>query len=279
MASIGGTLGTQWIFPWANRCTNCAPLEHDNLPWETINGVSKGYKFSSYRTADACTVAQLYALVGDLTAAQNTLPGSPGGVSAILPGQDPKAFLDANGNLMDVCSLRQGPMPESIQGVILDYEVCDQRSPNQALALSGAYGSAARAYGLVAMYYTNRLTAPCGGPFNGITPDNGSDILRAYGYGTIMTDFTISDALAAADLQQQLDMVASNADDRSHVIVQVQIGSDMSCRRFQIVHDFVVKNGLYGIEAWPAGADVTNPASVYYARIRYITNPAAWPCL
>jgi hypothetical protein len=253
-AALAGSAGSRWQLIWGNRCTadDCnGRSTSPNLGGNaiTIGGAVHGWYFTDKAHADACTIAQAFATVGDLSGARDAVANA--GLHGLFPGADPASLLNSGGNFVNVCNL-QIPASPAATGIALDWEVCDGHTPKELARVGDTVRRIAKAHGLETMLYTNRLTAPCAAD-NGIAP--GSWPLDHFDYVTLVAEGgTYRDVWNS--LARQLRVLKPPPADMSRVLVQAQVGG-ASGAQLRAAGDYVQRKGLGGWILWKNGATGT----------------------
>ncbi len=148
---IGGNKGEQ---KEGNYNSEVSPVIH------TANG---NIVFSSYQLADNCTLAQTaYALgwsTGRITGAYGT------GLAFFAPSDAPNGFLQND------CILPSDAAP-AVEGVVLDYEVADGRTPAQTTAFLKEFTDLVHGAGKKAVLYIDPLNSSNTSKYTGIDSSN-----------------------------------------------------------------------------------------------------------
>jgi hypothetical protein len=124
-----------YFFHWANR-SNASVARKSNLQPSSSGLRRQRSVFTSVARADACTMAQLASLLG---APDEAGPeAAKAGITLVAQANQPD---DTAQGPPDACVLAGAALPAAIRGVLLDFEVADGRTPDQALALLTRYAA------------------------------------------------------------------------------------------------------------------------------------------
>lgn len=125
--------------------------------------------FSSIETADACTLAQTATVLGLDGAAQRYA----------REGRVELTATDPIGPRTDTCLVWDKRLPQGAEGVLLDYEVQDGRSPARSRAFLLEFAKLVHGAGKKAILYTNPLDAPSQRS-TGIDASNANELMNAF---------------------------------------------------------------------------------------------------
>ncbi len=156
-----------YYWQWGNHGPRRVPKPNFG-PRITPQG-STQLHFSSMDTADACTLAQTATALGLDGQAQKF--ARDGGVQ--LTKADP------GGSRTDVCVIWDKRLPPNAEGVLLDYEVQDGRTPARTRSFLLEFARLVHGAGKKAILYTNPLDAPTQ-RFTGIDPSNAHELMNAF---------------------------------------------------------------------------------------------------
>lgn len=180
--------GTKYAFIWANRSLG-GFQEKANPPWPrlTINGRECRPQYTSIAKADAATRIRIrYLLDMDYSAIARDAGFSPGNIMTWpdVSAQSSKLCVQAKtGDYLgttDIVWLPPVRLPKSNPkqfGVMLDYEVHDDRTPAQAEELISGIAADVHAAGHPFALYTNPLNGPSM-QHSGLGPANMARILQ-----------------------------------------------------------------------------------------------------
>lgn len=173
---------------WVNRCTNIPSLTPSqeacrNTTRPKANGYADLLKddagnqvrsaFSTYDKANACTFVQLARVLG-ANKAEISEWATVGKIS-IVEGNVPRSHLRRlaqsialpNGNretyLVDVCIIEPHVLSNDSEGVMLDYEVWDDRTPEEAVSLIEKLHLLTKKYNKKLMLTTNPIPRAANG--------------------------------------------------------------------------------------------------------------------
>lgn len=181
----GTPFATYW-FLWANRCPaavrsngNCGwnPKGNPLFPPLQSAGAEVRSFFSSVDRADACTLAQASAAMGDDSRTidgdlqRNELRGAH--------RSDDLASLATEGKLHDVCMLPDAPLIDTVKGIVLDYEAQDGRSPAQTRTFLLRFAALVARHKRQVILYSTPLDAPTQ-RYTGLDADNIPDVAHAF---------------------------------------------------------------------------------------------------
>jgi hypothetical protein len=239
-----------YFFHWANRST--APLagpggrvilRKANIQPSALALRRQRSGFSSVARADACTLAQLAALLG------GTRPSvEASGAGIALVAETAQADAGAQGPL-DHCVLPARPLPRSVKGVLLDFEVADQRSPEQALAFLQRYAAMVHASGRRALLLIDPFDAPTQ-RFTGISADNAGRIVQTFDQTTLMLWAGNVEHSIPASYQAQRAIVDAHGQVDPHRLI---IDFDLAGTSLQdagFVRSAILRDHLGGVIFW-----------------------------
>ena len=157
-----------YFFQWANRChdideSHCGatPIISDykgnakgNLPVYRHQGVEYRFFFSTHLKANMCTIAQAYRLAGSGdTAIQNLADAWD--FTALFTDTQLTNHLATNNKFEDICYIYGVDVSQHVKGIVLDYEVQDNRSANTTTGFLQRYKNYLHDKGLKAILWTN----------------------------------------------------------------------------------------------------------------------------
>lgn len=262
--------GDKYFFQWVNRCNDgpvggaCDRTNKGNLPALTVGVHEYRFFFTTLAKANACTVAQLHQALGLPTA--SVLKGK--GVKSYTSG--PIASLLTQGRMVDVCWLFAEPgLAAHLDGVALDYEPQDRRSPTTTTSLLTRLAGTLHARGKKALLWTNRVTS-AGAARNGIDGSNGSALLDAFDLVPLFADDSIPAAGVRAELRRQQSVWGLEARQRGKLYVLTGLGagdSAISLSALAAVHAHVLAERLAGVAVWNDGADFSRCTSPAFRQV------------
>jgi hypothetical protein len=275
----------KYAFLWANRCNGgpvgkylCDDANQGNPPTYTIGSSSYRFFFTTVARADACTMAQVYSFSGDSALATSTLSGA--GVQR-LNTQTPSAQL-VSGKYTDVCWLyAPAGSASQLDGLLLDYEVADNRTMSQALGLLRTFADYVYSKGQRSLLYVNGIASAAPGvPYvvsdsaqrDGIGNAAGSTIapqlLKLFDVVGLEASGSKTPSEMQAWLAAQMSEYAPvSKADHLKIFAQVQIGTSTSAQ-MAAVHQFVVDNQLGGIHLWNNFASWSSYQNFAYRQAR-----------
>jgi hypothetical protein len=239
-----------YFFHWGNRST--APLagpggkviqRKGNFQPSALALRRQRSGFTSVTRADACTIAQLGALLGSVHES-----AAVGGSGISLVPETAQADAGAMGPL-DSCVLPAAPLPRTVKGVLLDFEVADGRSPRQALALLQRYAAMVHASGRRALLLIDPFDAPTQ-RFTGISASNAGRIVQAFDETTLMLwAGNIQHDIPASYRAQRALVDAGGKVDPRRLIVDFDLAGT-SRRDAAFVRDAIRRDHLGGVIFW-----------------------------
>ncbi len=173
-AGSGGDVD-RYYFQWANRFNGARTLKA-NLEPGLEGAKAVRATFSSVALADACTLAQTAAVLG-----QDAGRLGASGLRLVPEASAPPAGLAGAG---DLCLLPLSPNPGRLAGVMLDYEVQDGRTPVQSAAFLTRFAALVHSARRRAILYTDPLDAPSQA-YTGLTAANVGSITEHFDMTTV----------------------------------------------------------------------------------------------
>lgn len=234
-----------YFFHWANR-SNANVVRKPNLQPSSSGLRRQRTAFTSVARADACTMAQLASLLGTPDEAKPEAAKS--GMTLVLQSSQPD---DAARNRSavgpsDACVLPDAALPSSVRGVLLDFEVADGRSPDEALALLTRYAARVHRAGLRAILLIDPFDAPSQ-RLTGIGQSNAGAIVRAFDTTTLMLwSKNAAHDLAASYRAQRA--IVGDVDPQRLVIDFDLAGTSEADAAF--VHTAIERDRLGGVLFW-----------------------------
>ena len=267
---------------WVNRCNNkvgedncsksvggLSQINDSNLPEvvdSTRNYVFK-FNFSDQKKADVCTIAQLHAFVGLDTFDINKLARQ----NLLKIFYDKSDFINywvveqgktEQDKIFDICYLENDDsgnilkIPESVDGVRLEYDVSDFRMPIDTNRFVSRYVEIAKAKGLEVILNTGEFgrNDGSGAYLSGINKWNANKLLGVLDkvyvrYEPNKTDTTDVDQ----NLNKQINILNPlNPQDCSKLVTLVDLKNSNSTQ-VDSISSYVRKNRLYGVNLWENG--------------------------
>ncbi|MDQ2860474.1 MAG: hypothetical protein M3T55_07070 [Pseudomonadota bacterium] len=187
------TGGNNWAFVWANSAhvpPGDRPAASNTLypPILDANGLYCQTEFTTVARADAATKAEVLYIMGARPSVWQA-PLTAVGINAIpwaTVNADPDAYctqLSQDGNAMVMIDKMVIPttVSTSANGIGIDYEVQDFRTPSETHPFLDDLGQTIRSYGLKAYLYTNPWDSPSPA-LNGFAFDRMDDIKANFDY-------------------------------------------------------------------------------------------------
>lgn len=263
-----------YFFHWGNRSTAPLPVPGGKVIQRKANfqPSSHGLRrqrsgFSSVTRADACTIAQLGVL---LDGARSALSAAERTGIRLVP-ETAQADKDAEGPV-DSCILPAGPLPHKVRGVLLDFEVADGRSPEQALALLQRYAAMVHANGRRALLLIDPFDAPTQ-RFTGISAATAGKIVRSFDQTTLMlwAGNVEHDIPASYNAQRAMVDATGKVDPHRLIIDFALAGTSQQDAAF--VHDVIRRDHLGGVIFWrnrvPQGGDCASDVNRKIATVAF----------
>lgn len=190
--SSSATIG-KYYFLWANRCALNGAAQspsYDGCPSVTKKSRTGNFlfypshrteegtnTFSSLRRADNCTLAQAAYMLGMKPSAISAQWGA--GLTIVWdPANAP------GGMFSDTCVMPQTQAP-TIDGIIIDYEVQDDRTPAQTTDFLTRFSNLLHSFGKKAVLYSNSLGA-MGSKTSGIDSTNAYTLSQQFDLMSIL---------------------------------------------------------------------------------------------
>ena len=246
-AAQGGQVRS-YFFLWANRCNAggaCRGGTKGNVVDHSIRSRDPGTRafFSSYLAADSCTLAQAARLLGfgpDRIAEY----GARAGIRLMDAGD--RALQGAVGPISEVCVLPNRPLPENAAGIVLDYEVQDNRGPAMAAGFLRDFTAMVRSRGKQSILFTNPLDVP-NQRRSGLEPGNLGRVAQGFDAVTLLLWGGNRQRDVAGSFASQ--MQALGAFDPRRILVGFDL-AQTSLEDARTVHALVRRNGLRGVMLW-----------------------------
>jgi hypothetical protein len=251
-----------YFFQWANRChdidsTHCGAPNGNvkgNLPEHSYNGVDHRFFFSTHIKANMCTLAQAYRLVGtddlDIQALSSTW-----GFTALFSESELDQHLATNNKFEDVCYIYGSDLSQDVKGIVLDYEVQDNRHVNTTTNFLTRYSSYVQQRGLKSVLWTNPPNA--GGwlksGFTGGPSGNAQLVFDEMDAVALFAHSATTNVISELYDQSRL-YLPSNVDynkwvNRQKFYVIVGLGG-FSLAKSKDVYDFVLDKKHKGVAIW-----------------------------
>lgn len=291
--------GRKWEMVWANRGTNPAPGEGWNMlpnplppPRMVVDELRCMADYTTNERAIAATRCQILALLKRPDFAQPWLDvgGDESDIVTMAqlradpaayfthdktvgprPGQNPDLPLRHFKVMIDRPWIRDYNLidqPDPVEGVMLDYEVIDNRSDEQTTECLETLAADLHAAGLKLFLYTNPLTAGVM-PYSGLSRDNLPGLVQDHlDRVTVLSFGGMPGATVVSDYQEQLSILrGSGPTPYSKVVVTYGIGRSNLEHAAQIHQIMTGKCGPApaALLIWPDGAPLNGPCTPEHA--------------
>jgi hypothetical protein len=243
-----------YYFQWGNRANNPVVNAKGRLIYRKANlqqsadlpRQQRSY-FTSVARANACTLAQTAHAFGRRDAAKIYAEAS--GIVLVNEAQAPDSGAVGPD---DTCVLANIAAPPKLAGVMLDYEVQDQRSEAQTSDFLREYAAFVHSTGHKALLMTNPLDAPSQ-IFTGFTAQNSHAIVTAFDRTTIWLWSKNKQQDILASYQAQKAMIeAGGRFDGSRILIEFEL-ANTSVKDARLVHDLILRDSLAGVLLWRNG--------------------------
>jgi len=270
---LSKTSAKKYFFLWANRCQGgpkgdlCGHNQKGNLPSLRIGKVDHRFFFSSVVKANACTIAQSLQLVGQEDAARKVLTNNR--VKMIRKGHSqPESLMSKKGRFVDVCYLYfENALSPFLDGVVIDYEVSDGRSPEQTSAVLSRVIDVFRNHELKVGLWTNSLIVKTA-ERNGISAANGRHLLNMFNFVSVLVYEANSVSSIPQILSDQEKVYGiSKASERKKILLTVGLGKSTG-DQLRITRAEALKRGYKGIGVWNNFADFTKCSSRGFRQVQ-----------
>jgi len=249
----------KYWFHWANRCQPgigrraCGWNPKGNLVFPRLTIEAGGEIrtfFSSHESANACTLAQAaHALGADRATIEQY--AERGGVKLVRHGDSRTAATD--NRLIDVCILADEILAKEITAIVLDYEVQDNRTPQETEEFLLEYAKLVRGRNRQVMLYTNPLDAPTQ-KWTGVGRANAPTLAKAFNAVGMTLWSRNRQGSIPASAGAQAKILGPDVDP-SHVFAVFELNGTTE-RDAGYVHDLVKTKGYRGLMIWRNGIDV-----------------------
>jgi hypothetical protein len=263
-----------YYFQWANRSTatlvNARGQDVVRKPnFQQAGGRLRQQRtpFSSVAQANACTLAQTANALGLTPDAERY--AAAGNIRLVKETE--QADRGATGP-SDVCVIGTGTMPRSAAGVLLDYEVQDKRSGEEALAFLTVYTDLVHRAGRKAILLINPVNAPSQ-IYTGINASNAHAIVGLFDRTTIFlwSRNREGDMLASYRAQKAV-IEAGGAFDGSRILIDFEL-MGTSLADAQLVRRLIIDDHLAGVLFWrnyaQQGGPCTSDANMKIATVAF----------
>lgn len=205
--------------------------------------------FTTTDKADACTLAQTAAILGLPHATVDGYVDQAGVTPVRLGGGGRIGVPDA----VDVCVIPPRSLPPWADGVMLDYEVQDDRSPSYTLAFLTRFSELVRSAGKSPLLLTNPLDAPTQRS-TGISIENANLVHHLFDRLTLFAWSGNRQADVAASLDNQWATLQSGGPvDPRRLIVDFELAGTTEADA-AAVRSFITAHHIAGVFFWRNGA-------------------------
>jgi len=293
-----------YFFLWGNRCLAFSNDEQECRNTKRVKGndynnrvsvvvdgkrVEARPMFSSYQRADSCTTLQALNAAGVAEAELKTAAEKEGLKTFFRYAGDGKALADvaditqtmANGRIekrpyfVDTCLFdkRMGAGPA---GVIIDYEVWDERSPAQTRTFLLQMARALHERGKSFMVFTNSLVSQGARKGNGIDASNLKDVITASdGFFPVVWSGATPGGIEI-DAHDRKESFVQNFDAQMRYLRDAGVNSpelmrkihpvisiyDLRAGEAQQLHQAIKAQGLGGVMLWRNGVAADSACSM-----------------
>ncbi|HMN70382.1 MAG TPA: hypothetical protein PKA55_00790 [Rhodoblastus sp.] len=223
-----------YYWQWGNHGPRRVPKPNFG-PRVTPRGPTQLH-FSSANTADACTLAQTATALGLDGQAQRY--ARDGGVQ--LTKADPARTTT------DTCLIWDKRLPQNAEGVLLDYEVQDGRTPARTRSFLLEYAKLVHSAGKKAILYTNPLDAPTQ-QSTGIDASNAHELMGAFDRISIFLWSRNRQGDIARSFDSQLAVLGQP--DPAKLLVAFEL-ANTSLRDAAVVKSIVSRRGINAVFFW-----------------------------
>ncbi|MBL6749553.1 MAG: hypothetical protein ISP90_03490 [Nevskia sp.] len=248
-----------YYFLWANRCQpadrggGCGWARKGNVvfpPLRGPGGETRTY-FSGHEQADACTLAQATRALG-ASEAEAVAEAAKSQVRAYANGPGVPA-LRRGERLVDVCPLPVQPLRSDAAGIVLDYEVADDRSPAHTLAFLRRFAALVHAHGRQAILFIDPWDAPSA-PHSGIDATNAASLYALFDRSALFLWHRNRQNDVKASAAAQLSLLGFSRDAPAKRLLAVFELGQTSLADARAVREFILARSLAGVMFWRNGA-------------------------
>jgi hypothetical protein len=264
----------KYYWQWANRSTegvrNAAGAlieRKGNFQPGLQRPLDQRTRFTSIDKANACTLAQTAAVLGQDAAAARYAASS--GVRIARPeAQGARGMANA----VDVCVLLDRPLPADAAGVLLDYEVQDGRTPEQSLSFLTEFARLVHSGHRQAFLLTNPLDAPSQ-KYTGITEDNAGKLAALYDHMTVFLWHGNAEHDVKASFGRQMDILAKSGPvDPRRLVIAFEL-ANTSTQDARAARDAITSRHMAGVIFWrdyaAQGGACDDPVNIKIACIAF----------
>ena len=242
----------RYYFQWANRAfTSVTDASGEQFPRKP--NIQPGWGgmrqqrtvFSSFDRADACTLAQTASVLGLRQRAQTYARRA--GIQ--LTGEAAQA--DAPGLAApDSCVIANGTLSGDAQGVLLDYEVQDGRSPDHSVAFLKQFSMLVHGAGKQAILLVNPLDSPGEQQFTGVVAANAHAVVNMFDLTTlVLWGANAQHSVPASYAVQKSIVAAGGSVDGKRLLINFELaGTTVEDAVF--VGEIIRRDHLAGVMFW-----------------------------
>ncbi len=219
------------------------------------NGTLVKATFTGYREANACTRIQAGYLLGDDMGDLKSIALSRG--LTLVNRDDDLSWLVSYGVLTDTCVLPTDRLDNSSKGIVLDYEVQDDRSPDWASRFLIKMAEMIRSHDKSPILYTNPLDGPSR-VRNGIDEDNAPEIRSHFDKVSIILWSGHEGSDLRESFRSQVDYWRGSnliADIKDKILMVFEL-ANTSLADSKLVHKIMNEKSLTNIMFWRNGAEI-----------------------
>ena len=255
----------RYFFLWANRCHDLGP-NHGECGWNkkgnvvfprlsTEAGEIRTF-FTSFRKANDCTLAQA-ARVLDYPAKTVDDYTRRSQLTMLVKGSDLLKHARDN-RFVDVCLLEKEPLTAAGAGILLDYEVQDNRTPEQTLAFLKEFIAVVHGKGKKAILLSNPLDAPTQ-IHTGVSPANVRAIYETFDRTLIFLWHNNKQNDMAASARAQLEMVRAGGKIDGRKLLALFELNNTTMAEAQTARRLIQSEGMSGVMFWRNYAEQGGP--------------------
>ena len=246
----------KYWFQWANRCQPMAdssercgwnPKGNIVSPRLVFNGEDKRLFFSTMQKANLCTLIQASFV---LNVPYDEPAAKANGLRVVQYDNAEPALT--NGRFVDACVVPPERFNPNIQGIILDYEVQDGRSPEATRQFLSDYASLVRRSGRKVGLLSNPLDAPTQ-KYTGINEVNAGDLMLQFDLFGVMLWGGNRQKDIATSFQSQIKMLEKTQQvDPKRIMIVYDIGKT-KLDDAKVVHQIMVTKKFPSLMIWRNG--------------------------
>ena len=237
-----------YFFLWANRCNAgdaCRRGTKGNVVDHSVRTRDPETRafFSSFVAADSCTLAQAARLLGF---GPDRIAGYAARSGIKLVDAGDRALQGAVGQISGVCVLPNRPLPENAAGIVLDYEVQDNRAPEVAAGFLRDFAALVRSRGKQSILFTNPLDVP-NQRRSGLEPGNLNTVAQNFDAITVLLWGGNRQGDLASSFASQ--MQALGGFDPRRILVGFELART-TLEDARTVNALIRRNGFRGVILW-----------------------------